>query len=466
MSRWPWWFWLPVSAGIVLRIAGLTASPLWYDESFSLAMTRLPLLDMVRTASLDFHPPLWEMIAWVSVRLFGVNEFSLRLPSLLASIGALLLAADFAHRLLTPHAAALGLAALAILPYQLWMAQDGRGYAVMSLLYLAAAWFALKGRWLGMGAALGLMMYINLAAPFYALTIGALCVGWWRRFEIRRYALSGVMAITAFVPWLSSYVHAASAKDFWTVPQTLGWFVTAIVRAMVVDSLPGDWWKAVAVLTVLGSIVAAIAITLAYRERGPVIMAVLGALPFALMLLAVPVKNVILYRPLSALTAPLVLWLAASLIRLPGTFFKSLFGTAWALMGVGGLLAWSAAAKGGELETLAEVINDEWQQGDVIYHATATSALPFEFYLDHPGWVLDEVQHDGLLSWDVQDALGVRRAALEDIPHIRAWVVWARDGFESEAAQARMTEYVRGGVLIGTVHYWQAAPIEVWRVER
>jgi len=29
-----------------------------------------------------------------------------------------------------------------------------------------------------------------------------------------------------------------------------------------------------------------------------------------------------------------------------------------------------------------------------------------------------------------------------------------------------MTDYVRGGVLIGTVHYWQAAPIEVWRVEK
>jgi len=466
MSRWPWWYWLPISAGVVLRIAGLTASPLWYDESFSLAMARLPLFDMVRTASLDFHPPLWEMIAWVSVRLFGINEFGLRLPSLLASIGALLLAADFAHRLLAPRAAAFGLTALAILPYQLWLAQDGRGYAVMSLLYLAAAWFALKGRWLGMGAALGLMMYVNLAAPFYALTIGALCVGWWRRFEIRRYALGGVMAVIAFVPWLSSYVHAANSKDFWTVPQTLGWFITAIVRAMVVDSLPGDWWKAVAVLTVLGSIVAAIAITLAYRERGLVVMALLGALPFALMLLAVPVKNVILYRPLSALTAPLVLWLAASLIRLPGTFLKSFFATAWALIGIGGLLAWSAAAKGGELESLAEVINDEWQPGDVVYHATATSALPFDFYLDHPAWVLDEVQHDGLLSWDVQDALGVRRAALEDIPHKRAWVVFARDGFESEAAQARMNEYVRGGVLIGTVHYWQAAPIEVWRVER
>lgn len=466
MRHWPWWFWLPVSAGIVLRIAGLTASPLWYDESFSLAMTRLPLLDMVRTSALDFHPPLWEMIAWVSVRLFGVNEMGLRLPALLASVGTLLLAADFAHRLLSPRAAVLGLSALAVLPYQLWMAQDGRMYAAMSLLYLAAAWFALERRWLGMSASLGLLMYSNLSAPFYALTIGALCVGWWRRMEVRRYTLSGVMAAASFTPWLPSYIHGVGAKDFWTVPKTLGWFIAAVVRAMVVDSLPGDWWMVVAMLTILGSAAAAIVITIIWRERGTIIVAVLGALPFALMLLATPVQNVIFYRPLSAMTAPFVLWLAASLIRLPGVFLKSFYCAAWAIVLSAALATWSPAAKGGELRALAEVINDEWQPGDVVYHATATSALPFDFYLDHPAWVLDEVQHDGLLSRDVQDALGVRRAALEEIPHKRAWVIWARDGFESERAQVRMAEYVRGGVLIGTVHYWQAAPIEVWVVKR
>ena len=41
---------------VALRVAGLGASAIWYDEAFSLAMARLPLLDMVRAAALDFHP--------------------------------------------------------------------------------------------------------------------------------------------------------------------------------------------------------------------------------------------------------------------------------------------------------------------------------------------------------------------------------------------------------------------------
>src|SRR5574337_764706 len=332
MRHWPWWFWLPISAGIALRIAGLTASPLWYDEAFSLAMTRLPLLDMVRASSLDFNPPLWEMIAWVSVRLFGFNEFGLRFPALLANIGTLLLAADFAHKYLPLRAAVMALTVLAILPYQLWMAQDGRVYALMSLLYLAAAWFALDVCWLGMGASLGLLMYCHMTGPFYALTIGVLCIGLWRRETVRRYAFGGTMAAASFVPWLSSYVIMATGKTFWVIPKTFGWFVTAVVRGLVADALQTDWLRAVAILIVLLSAIAALIITFARRERGLVIMGLLGALPFALMLITAPVKNVIFYRPLSAMTAPLILWLTASLIQLPGIGLKSFYSTAWAIV--------------------------------------------------------------------------------------------------------------------------------------
>jgi hypothetical protein len=286
---------------------------------------------------------------------------------------------------------------------------------------------------------------------------------WQERTHWRAVVASGSGALASFTPWGMAYVHAVTGKEFWAVPNTFGWFITAFVRVLMADAFLGVFWQTAAMFTVLGSIAAAVAITSWRREAR---MALIALGPFALMLLASPIQNVIFYRTLSALSIPLVLWFAFALIQLPTTFLKSLFGAAWALMAAGGLLAWSPAAKGGELRALAEVINDEWQPGDVVYHATATSALPFDFYLDHPAWVLDEVQHDGLLSWDVQDALGVRRSALEVIPHRRAWVVWARDGFESEAAQARMSDYVRGGVLIGTVHYWQAAPIEVWRVER
>src|SRR3972149_1182266 len=172
MDRWRTYSWLAVSAGIALRVSGLGASAIWYDESFSLAMARLPLLDMIRTAALDFNPPLWEMIAWVSVRIFGVNEIGLRAPALVASILPLLLARYLAHTLLPDMPAALGVGAVALLPYQLWMAQEGRMYAMMSLLYLFAFALARRGRWLGLSAVLGLLLYSHMTAPFYCAAVG------------------------------------------------------------------------------------------------------------------------------------------------------------------------------------------------------------------------------------------------------------------------------------------------------
>jgi len=465
MDRWRTYSWLAVSAGIALRVSGLGASAIWYDESFSLAMARLPLLDMIRTAALDFNPPLWEMIAWVSVRIFGVNEIGLRAPALVASILTLLLARYLAHTLLPDMPAALGVGAVALLPYQLWMAQEGRMYAMMSLLYLFAFALARRGRWLGLSAVLGLLLYSHMTAPFYCAAVGLYALVK-ARGERTQVLVTGATAISAFLPWATSYLHSATAKDFWYVPRTLGWIITALVRATMADAMPGEWWQAVAMLTLLGSLVAGLLITAQRRESAALSLCVIALGPFLLMLAVMPLQNVIFYRTLSALTVPLLLWLGATLVHLPGVWLRSLFGAAWALMAVSGLVAWQPAAKGGELRDVAEFVNDAWRPGDVIYHATATTELPFEFYLNHPAYLLDERQHDGLLAWEVQDALGVQRAALEDIPHKRAWVVWALDGFMSERAIERMEGYTANGVLVAYVHYWQAAKVAVWLVDK
>lgn len=447
-----------VALAAVLRFTGLGASALWYDEAFSLAMTRLPLFEMVRTSASDFNPPLWELIAWVSTRLFGVNEIGLRLPATIASIAALVVAGRWV-KAIAPHWVYLGLATLAILPYQLWMAQDGRVYAVMSLLYIAGAWFVFTRRWLGLAATCGLLLYCHMTGAFYAATLLALALWQWQDWYVVR---TGLVTFTSFLPWLASYIHAAADKQFWLGPFTFGKFATAFMRAFIADTLPAALWP-VAALAIVGGIAGALVLT--RRDTLPLMLVALG--PLALMMALAPFKNVIFYRPLSAMTIPLVMWLAVTLPNLPGVFPKSFAGLLWAVMLIAGLTGWSPAMKGGELRALTDRINiDAMRPGDVFYHATATSAIPFSFYVRGYSYVLDERQDDGLLSWDMQDALSIQRAALEDVPHKRAWVFWAEDPIMSDAAKARMARYIKGGVLIGTVHTWQAAPIQVWLVER
>jgi len=449
---------------VTLRVAGLGASAIWYDESFSLAMARLPLLDMVRAAALDFNPPLWEMIAWVSTRLFGDSAIGLRLPSLVASIAAFIVAAWLVHDLAPGLGGYIGLLAVAVLPYQLWMAQDGRVYAVMSVLYLAGAWFALRGRWLGLTAVLGLLLYSLLPGVVYAAPLVVLAFVANRK-SLRPLALSLLCAGISFLPWLSTWVNAAN-RDFWLGPFTWGGLLTALARAFFVDALP-PWLWATAAIAIVGGVAGAVVITLKERARPSLILALLAIGPLACMVAISQFRNVTFYRPLSALTIPLVLWLAVTLTRIPWRWLKYTAATVWGVLLLAGLLSWSPASKGGDLRALTDrIMLDAMRPGDVVYHATGTSALPFGEYVRAPTYLLDEEQPPGLLSQPMQDALGLRRAALEDVPHARAWIVWALDDQMTDAANARMSHYVEGGTLIGTVRYWQAAPIQVWLVER
>jgi hypothetical protein len=448
---------------VALRVAGLGASAIWYDESFSLAMARLPLLDMVRAAALDFNPPLWEMIAWVSTRLFGDNAIGLRLPSLVASIVAFVVAAWLVHDL-APGLGYVGLLAVAVLPYQLWMAQDGRVYAVMSLLYLAGAWFALQGRWLGFTACIGLLLYSLLPGAIYAAPLVVLAAISNRK-QLDRVSYAVAAAALSFLPWSFAWVNATS-RDFWLGPFTWGGLLTALARAFFVDALPSALWGAAAI-AIVGGVAGAVVITLTERARPSLTLAVLAIGPLACMVAISQFRNVVFYRPLSALTIPLVLWLAVTLSRLRPGWLKATFATVWVFLLIAGLLSWSPASKGGDLRALADrMMLDTMRPGDVVYHATGTSALPFSEYVRAPTYLLDEEQPPGLLSQPMQDALGLKRAALEDVPHARAWIVWALDDQMTDAANARMTKYIEGGTLIGTVRYWQAAPIQVWLVER
>jgi hypothetical protein len=211
-------------------------------------------------------------------------------------------------------------------------------------------------------------------------------------------------------------------------------------------------------------IAAIVSLTAIRKNKSLALLGVIAVGPLVLMVAGAAVKNVIFYRPLSPLALPLSLWLGSALPQVGNRFVKWLLGYNWLVLLVIGLLSWSTVAKGGELRDLANNIQLYWRDGDVIYHATATSLLPFSVYLpNHPHILLDEEQHNALLSRDLQDAFNVRRAALEAVPHKRAWIVWARDAFMSDAAaQRRMEVYTQDGILMGEVHYWQASTIQLW----
>ncbi len=468
IDRWVRWLPVPILlAGGVLRLSGLMTSPVWYDEAFTLYMTRSPLLSMVRLMGLDVNPPLWEIIVWPFVRIFG-ETLGIRIPALLASIASLVVAWLLIQRLIPTEQTyqRLGAALLiSVLPITFWTAQDGRVYALLTLLYLLGTWLALSGRWWGMGACCALMVYAHNTGPFYALTVLAVALITHRE-SWRRTAWAGGLAAICYLPWTGQLFHSFSEVEYWLGGLSFDYLAGSLTQAFFAGSLSGPLMVLAGWVIMLSIILAAVLSLEPIANKdftNPQLpMAIWAVGPLVLMIVvSTTLRNIIFYRPLCPLAIPLSIWFAAVLTPRRVTWTTWLIPYTWIVLLVAALVGWSPAIRGGDLESEAAFINDHLQPGDVIYHATGTSLLPFSFYTQ-PGYLLDENQNMGLLPVELQGPWGIRRRPLEEIPHRRAWIIWARDPIMSERAQQRMADYTAGATPIGVIRYWQAAPIEIY----
>jgi hypothetical protein len=158
-----------VVVGAVLRLWGLGAHRLGYDEAFTAMTGRMPLGDLfayLRTQ--DSHPPLDYLLRAPLARA-GVNEFLFRLPSVVCSVGALALLAWWLRRY--GLAAIVATALLAVSDFALTHGRAARMYAELELIgvlvaVLADSWLRRPRRWhapaLGALVLAGLLTHVQV----------------------------------------------------------------------------------------------------------------------------------------------------------------------------------------------------------------------------------------------------------------------------------------------------------------
>jgi mannosyltransferase len=131
--------WWPLAGLVVLaaalRLSTLTLQSLWYDEAFTpvhvfhagLGATWRSFVHSENT------PPLWYLLEWVDVRLFGDGALALRLPSALAGIATVPVVWAIGERLAGRHAALIAGALTAVNPLFVWYSQEARAYGLFVL---------------------------------------------------------------------------------------------------------------------------------------------------------------------------------------------------------------------------------------------------------------------------------------------------------------------------------------------
>lgn len=127
-----------VAMAISLTI-GLHQS-VWFDEAYSILLSRESVDQLLYLTSLDTHPPLYYLMLKAWAGLFGYGETALRILSVVCMGGALIMAGLLLRRMFTARVALIALPFIAFAPMLLRYGFEIRGYAMASLIGIAATY--------------------------------------------------------------------------------------------------------------------------------------------------------------------------------------------------------------------------------------------------------------------------------------------------------------------------------------
>jgi hypothetical protein len=131
--------------GFAVRLYRLGHESLWYDETVSVYLARLPLNTMISHTAGDIHPPgyygllhLWHSLTQPSLA-HGL-EFLYAWPSVVFGLLALPLLLVIARRLFGQRTAVAALWLAAFNPFLVWYSQEVRMYTLGAALGLLCLW--------------------------------------------------------------------------------------------------------------------------------------------------------------------------------------------------------------------------------------------------------------------------------------------------------------------------------------
>jgi mannosyltransferase len=137
-----------VALGAVLRFSTLGAQSYWFDEAQAAHELHLSLGSML-SAMVDKEtaPPLYFVLGWAWVHVFGAGEVGLRSFSALAGTALIGIAYLCGRELVSRRAGLLTAAFVAVSPFMIWYSQEAREYMLVATFCGASLlWFVRASR--------------------------------------------------------------------------------------------------------------------------------------------------------------------------------------------------------------------------------------------------------------------------------------------------------------------------------
>jgi mannosyltransferase len=136
-----------VALAAVLRFWTLGHQGFWYDEAVTASLLRAPAGQMLSALPhSESTPPLYYLVAWGWVRIFGNDEVGLRSLSALAGVATVPVAFAAARELAGRRVGLLAALLVAVNPLLIWYSQEARSYSLLVLLTATTFWLFARAR--------------------------------------------------------------------------------------------------------------------------------------------------------------------------------------------------------------------------------------------------------------------------------------------------------------------------------
>ena len=215
---------------IIFYITGISHESFWCDEAFSANMTDYSFLNILKTTSLDVHPPLYYILLKIFRIVFGRSEFALRLLSVLGAVGMICLGAGPVSRLFGNRTAIIYAVVTIFTPITLIMAHEARMYSLAMFTVTASAIYGLlilkenkKNDWIKYSIFVLVSAYLHYYALITVFFINVFLIIWIffkKRELIKKYIIVSGVIVLAYLPWLFFFVGQVMKvkRAFWVTP--------------------------------------------------------------------------------------------------------------------------------------------------------------------------------------------------------------------------------------------------------
>lgn len=404
--------------GLIIRAAGINHESLWLDEGYTILFSRLPFPQVITVGGAHEHPPLFYLLCHIA---YGLISWPLapRLLSIAAGSATIPLVYLLGRRMLSVPAGIVGAAFMAISPVAVWYSQDGRAYALASLLVVGSYLLLIRALDVRTPDAWVLYSLCTLACLYteyttvFALAPQILFLARGRRALL--YAWLGVGI--GYLPWLIVLIpNAASvAADYWipaptpdTVVATSLGFLGLITPcpSPPCSGVPLPGVQALArplVALFAAGVVAALVWSLRRRSFPRLVLLAWALFPFAAIVALAPYRSLYVDRAFLDSLPALALVLAAGLLALPRAAGPVLLVLLLAANAATSTLLFTTHSNP-DWRSLARDMAAAYRPGDAVFynpavlrslvgaylppswHPTRERALWSRLYLDVPGW--------------------------------------------------------------------------------